>query len=190
MYPCNRKAWKRNFANVRIHGLAVCVSLTCWIPAWDGSMDGSVCHTPIHGFFLEKMLINHEMLCPVSRHMALSDRESQLSDASSLLSNNVGKTIVNHPQNHQFHRWYKPSNMGWFSINFLFYPDRNGPPSFLGEFPHFQGLLDLQAIGTRLIQLKGFAEGWPVRIPRIWSGLTHGMSPKKLHGNLNRDHMG
>jgi hypothetical protein len=31
--------------------------------------------------------------------------------------------------------------------------------SFLGEFPHFQGLLDLQAIGTRLIQLKGFAEG-------------------------------
>ena len=73
-------------------------------------------------FFLENMLINHEMLCPVSRHMALSDRESQLSDASSLLSNNVGKTIVNHPQNHQFHRWYKPSNMG-FSINFLFYPD-------------------------------------------------------------------
>ena len=88
-------------------------------------------------FFWKLMMINHEMLCPVSRHMALSDRESQLSDASSLLSNNVGKTIVNHPQNHQFHRWYKPSNMGWFSINFLFYPDRNGHfvPGRISTFP-------------------------------------------------------
>ena len=87
-----------------------------WVNGWIGLS------YPNTWLFLENMLINHEMLCPVSRHMALSDRESQLSDASSLLSNNVGKTIVNHPQNHQFHRWYKPSNMG-FSINFLFYPD-------------------------------------------------------------------
>ena len=38
---------------------------------------------------------------------------------------NVGKTIINHPSNHHFYRWYKPFPNGWFPT--LFYPHYLGP---------------------------------------------------------------